>query len=45
MTLPRPQLQTKFRHLFKPGMEDLMSELQADVDTKWEKLLKMAGDI
>ena len=36
--------QTKFRHLFRPGMEDLLAELQADVDRKWEKLLRMAGE-
>ncbi|MDO8685613.1 MAG: thiamine pyrophosphate-dependent enzyme [Clostridiales bacterium] len=36
--------QGRFKHLFKPGNEKLLDEIQADIDKKWEKLLKMAGD-
>ena len=34
--------QTKFRHLFKPGNEQVIAEIQADIDTRWEELLKRA---
>lgn len=34
--------QTKFRHLFRPGNEHLIEELQAEVDSRWEDLLKKA---
>ncbi len=36
--------QGRFRHLFKPGMEDLRGEIQAEVDKQWELLLKRAGE-
>lgn len=32
--------QTKFRHLFKPGNEAVLEAIQAEVDARWEKLLK-----
>jgi pyruvate ferredoxin oxidoreductase beta subunit len=32
--------QTKFRHMFKPGNEDKLADLQAEVDRRWEALLK-----
>jgi pyruvate/2-oxoacid:ferredoxin oxidoreductase beta subunit len=32
--------QGRFKHLFKPGNEALLAELQADVDRNWERLLK-----
>ncbi|HHV61457.1 MAG TPA: pyruvate ferredoxin oxidoreductase [Firmicutes bacterium] len=34
----RPQ--GRFRHLFKPGNEKLIEEIQADVDRRWEMLQK-----
>ena len=33
--------QTRFKHLFKPGNEALLEELQKDVDEEWEKLLNV----
>ncbi len=33
--------QTKFRHLFRPGNEYLLEEIQQEVDRRWEKLVKM----
>jgi pyruvate ferredoxin oxidoreductase beta subunit len=38
-------MQTKFRHLMKPGSEEVLADLQAEIDRKWEKLQRMAGDI
>lgn len=35
--------QDRFRHLFTPANEHLIEELQADVDLKWERLLKKCG--
>jgi pyruvate ferredoxin oxidoreductase beta subunit len=32
--------QTNFRHLFKPGNEWMLEEIQAEVDRRWEMLLK-----
>ena len=37
----RPQ--GRFRHLFLPGNEHLIAELQANVDARWEELLKLCG--
>ncbi len=31
--------QGRFRHLFQPGNEGLLEEIQKDVDQKWERLL------
>ena len=36
----RPQ--GRFKHLFKPGKEQLIAEIQAGVDQRWEDLLKRA---
>jgi pyruvate ferredoxin oxidoreductase beta subunit len=36
------KLQKRFSHLFKPGNEHLIEEIQADVDARWEELLKLA---
>ncbi len=38
----RPQ--GRFKHLFKPGNEHLIEEIQKDVDQKWEKLLERCGE-
>jgi len=35
--------QTRFRHLFKPGNEELLARVQENVDTEWEKLLSKCG--
>lgn len=34
--------QTKFKHLFRPGNEALIEQLQAEVDARWNKLQKRA---
>ncbi|OGC04831.1 pyruvate ferredoxin oxidoreductase [candidate division WOR-1 bacterium RIFOXYA12_FULL_43_27] len=34
------KLQDRFRHLFKPGNEQLLADLQKEVDKNWEELLK-----
>ena len=36
----RPQ--GRFKHLFKPGKEALITDIQAEVDRRWEELLKRA---
>jgi pyruvate ferredoxin oxidoreductase beta subunit len=36
----RPQ--GRFKHLFKPGKEQLIADIQAEVDRRWEELLKRA---
>jgi pyruvate ferredoxin oxidoreductase beta subunit len=33
--------QARFKHLFKPENADLLASLQAEVDARWEKLLKL----
>lgn len=38
------KLQGRFRHLFKPGHEALIAEIQADVDQRWEELLHLCGE-
>ena len=30
----------RFKHLFKPGNEELREEIQADIDRRWERLLR-----
>lgn len=35
--------QTRFKHLFKPGREKLLEELQTEVDQRWEKMLKLCN--
>ena len=34
------KMQGRFKHLFKPGNENLIAEFQAEVDKRWEELLK-----
>ncbi len=36
--------QGRFKHLFKPGNETILAELQAWVDAEWAKLLQLAGE-
>ena len=36
--------QTKYRHMFRPGNEQILEQFQAHVDEKWERLLKLAGE-
>ena len=31
--------QGRFKHLFKPGNEDLIAQFQAELDRRWEDLL------
>lgn len=38
------KLQDRFRHLFKPGNEDLLADLQAEVDRNWDALLERCGE-
>ncbi len=37
----RPQ--GRFKHLFKPGNEHMIEDIQADVDRKWAELLERCG--
>ena len=39
------KVQGRFKHLFKPGNEHLIAEIQADVDKRWEELLKKCGEL
>jgi pyruvate ferredoxin oxidoreductase beta subunit len=36
--------QGRFRHLMAPGNEGLIAQLQADIDSEWERLLRLAGE-
>jgi pyruvate ferredoxin oxidoreductase beta subunit len=36
--------QNRFRHLFKPGQEPLLEELQAEVDQKWAAIVERCGE-
>ncbi|MFH0887004.1 MAG: thiamine pyrophosphate-dependent enzyme [bacterium] len=36
--------QGRFRHLFKPGNEALLTQIQAEVDRNWEELLARCGE-
>lgn len=36
--------QDRFRHLFKPGNEKILEEIQADIDKNWEILLDRCGE-
>jgi pyruvate ferredoxin oxidoreductase beta subunit len=33
--------QGRFKHLFKPGNEAILADIQKEVDARWEKLLKL----
>ena len=35
--------QGRYKHLFAPGQEELLAEVQADIDTNWERLLRRCG--
>jgi pyruvate ferredoxin oxidoreductase beta subunit len=37
------KLQGRFKHLFKPGNEDILKESQERIDREWERLLAMDG--
>jgi pyruvate ferredoxin oxidoreductase beta subunit len=36
--------QGRFRHLFTPKNRHLIDEMQAEVDQRWERLLKLCGE-
>ena len=36
--------QGRFRHLFRPENRHIIDELQADVDQRWERLLRLCGE-
>ncbi len=38
------KVQGRFKHLFKPGNEALIEELQEEVDRRWEELLIKCGE-
>jgi len=35
--------QARFKHLFKPGNEWMIEEIQAEVDARWDELMGLAG--
>ena len=37
------RVQGRFKHLFRPGNESLIAELQSDVDARWQELLSLCG--
>jgi len=38
------KVQGRFSHLFKPENEHIIAEIQAEVDKRWESLLRKAGE-
>jgi len=38
------KLQDRFKHLFKPGNEALLQELQVEVDRRWNRILKLCSE-
>jgi pyruvate ferredoxin oxidoreductase beta subunit len=38
------KVQGRFKHMFKAGNEHMIEEVQAEVDKRWEALLKLAGE-
>ncbi|MFW6137560.1 MAG: thiamine pyrophosphate-dependent enzyme [Spirochaetota bacterium] len=36
--------QGRFKHLFKPGNEQVLEDIQKDVDHRWQKILKLCGE-
>ncbi|MGL4998482.1 MAG: thiamine pyrophosphate-dependent enzyme, partial [Cetobacterium sp.] len=38
------RIQGRFNHLFEPGNEHLLEQVQKDIDKKWETLLKRCGE-
>lgn len=39
------KVQGRFKHVFKAGNEHMIEEIQAEVDKRWEALLKLAGEV
>jgi pyruvate ferredoxin oxidoreductase beta subunit len=37
--------QGRFRHLFRPENRHVIDELQAEIDLRWERLLKLCGEV
>lgn len=37
--------QGRFKHMFKAGNEYMIEDVQAEVDKRWEALLKLAGEV
>ncbi len=37
------KIQGRFRHLFTPQFEHIIKEIQQDINTRWERLLKKCG--
>ena len=35
--------QKRFAHMFKPGNEWMIEEIQAEVDARWDELMQLAG--
>ena len=42
--IPWLKRQGRFAHLFKPGNEETLLNLEAWVDNEWEKLLRKCGE-
>jgi len=38
------ETQGRFRHLLRPENKPLVEKIQADVDRRWEQLLKRCGE-
>lgn len=38
------KVQGRFKHLFRPGNEYMLEEIQAQVDKRWAELLRLAGE-
>ena len=38
------KLQQRFKHLFKQGNEAILTEIQTDIDKKWDRLLARCGE-
>ncbi len=36
--------QGRFKHLFKPENKHMLEKIQADIDARWDKLLKLCGE-
>ena len=36
--------QSRFKHLLKPQNAELLANIQADVDAKWEKICALCGE-
>lgn len=39
------QVQGRFKHLFRPGNEHMIEEVQTEVDKRWTELLRLAGEL